>query len=177
MGRRLLSLDDHILGLERFDDREQDNKDKVFERVQARCEYEASTGCLIYTGAWEVNGQAKIRVGGRVYCLSRVAAWLYVPGFRLWGLERAVRKCDSPACCNEEHIEVLASQAQAIAAQRKRGRLGNARHKLTRALAREARVLHGEGVPLEEIAAGLGVRRAAILAVVLGRTWPEKEAS
>ena len=89
--KKLLELDESILALERFDDTEQDVKDRIHQMVQERTEFDPETDCQIFTGAWEENGQAKMRVGARVYCLSRIVAWLYHPGFQLWGLNRAVR--------------------------------------------------------------------------------------
>lgn len=120
---RLLGLDDHIVGLERFDGDEQDVKDRVHQMVQERTEFDPATECMIYTGAWEQDGKAKMRVGARVYCLSRIVAWLYKGGFQLWGLERAVRTCDSPACCNGDHIVVYRNQAEATSALRRNGKV------------------------------------------------------
>jgi uncharacterized protein YfkK (UPF0435 family) len=121
--KKLLVLDDSILELERFDDDEQDVKDRIHQMVQERTEFDPATNCQIFTGAWEENGQAKMRVGARVYCLSRIVAWLYHPGFQLWGLNRAVRKCDNPACCNGEHVVVVADQAEAMSALRRNGKV------------------------------------------------------
>ena len=121
--KKLLSLEDDILELERFDDTEQDVKDRIHQMVQERTQFDPATDCQIFTGAWEENGQAKMRVGARVYCLSRIVAWLYHPGFQLWGLNRAVRKCDNPACCNGEHVVVVADQAEAMSALRRNGKV------------------------------------------------------
>jgi hypothetical protein len=122
-GRKLLDLDDSIINLDRFDDREQDVKDRIHQMIQDRTEFDPETDCQIYTGAWTHNGQGKMRVGARIYCVSRIVAWLYNADFQLWGDNRAVRKCDNPACCNGEHVEVFENQAKAMSALRRRGKV------------------------------------------------------
>lgn len=177
MPPRLLRLDDSILRLDKFDHKDQDLKDKIHARLQERSEPDHESGCVIYTGFWEDNGQGKIRVGMRVTTLPRVVAWLYVTGFRIYGPERAVRTCLMPACCNPDHVRVVNDQGDAMRAQRAAGKLGDSRHKLTRKIASEIRVMAAEGVPLPTIAGIYKVQLPAVRAVILGRTWAPKEAA
>lgn len=171
--RKLLDLEDHVFALEQFDDDEQDLKDRVYQKLQERIEFDPRTECCIYTGAWEDNGQAKMRVNGRVYCVSRLAAWVFYKGFQLWGTNRAIRDCASPACCNPEHIFVVKDLAEALAAQRNADRFGSKPGRLTRAAAEDIRVRYArKEATMQELADEHGVRVPAVRAVLLGRTWP-----
>lgn len=175
---KLLDLEDHILGLDRFDAAEQDLKDLIHERLQARTEVDSRTGCTIYTGAWEQNGLAKVRVGRRVYSITRVAAWLYLPGFKLWDVRRVGHKpcCPNPACFSVDHLVVLADQAESLAAQVRNGRLGDRHHRqLNKAKAAHIRALAGEGVSAGEIALmpEFLCSKEAVRAVIENRRWKE----
>jgi hypothetical protein len=123
MKRKLLSLDDPVIRLEAFDGSEQDVKDRIHELVMKQSEYDPDTDCQIFTGCWEQNGQAKMRVGAGVYTLSRIVAWLFHKDFKLWGKNRAVRTCDNPACCNGEHVVVVRNQAEAMSLLRRKGKV------------------------------------------------------
>lgn len=170
--RILLALDDHIFKLEAFDQREQDLKDRVYEKMHSRIEFDPATECCIYTGSWEANGQAKMRVNNRIYCVSRLAAWVFYEGFQLWGNNRAVRSCESPACCNPEHIVAVRGLREALAAQREAGRFGDGPAvRLTRSQAAEMRALAAGGVLPPELAQRFRVRVPAVRAVLLNRTW------
>lgn len=174
-GRELIGLDDSIGRLDAFDDVDQELKDRVFQRLQDNSELEASTGCVIYTGFWEANGQGKVRVGAHVRNLARATAWVYIEGFRIHGPERAVRTCDSPACCNPDHLMVVSSQAEAMKLQRFAGKLGDGTHRLTRAKAEALRVFVARGGSIDEAAKKFGIAARAVRYVIMGRTWPDKE--
>lgn len=172
----LLTLDSHILGLDQFDGAEQDFKDVIHARLQERTEIDFRSGCTLYTGAWEVNGQAKMRVGRRVYSITRVAAWLYLKGFALWDVRRAAHKpcCPNPACYATEHLVILADQAESLATQMRCGRLGERHHrKLNAVKAAAIRELAAEGVPAAVIAQmpEFACSPASIRAVIEGRRW------
>lgn len=172
----LLTLDSHIIGLDAFDAVEQDLKDLIHQRLQERTEIDFRTGCSIYTGAWEANGQAKMRVGRRVYSVTRVSAWLYLRSFKLWDIRRVVHKpcCPNPACYQQNHLLVLADQAEALAAQLRAGRLGERHHcRLNRVKAAAIRTLGAEGVGAAEMARmpEFGCSAKAIREVLEGRRW------
>lgn len=175
---RLLSIEDHVALLDGFDSSEQDLKDRLYERIQTRTEFDPLTECVIYTGAWEPrSGQARIRLGTKVYCLTRVTAWIYLPGFRIWSGRRVVRTCDAPACCNPDHIRVLADQAAAMDHQREVGKIGSAPNHLTRRKAEQMRRDHAAGASIEELMAKAGLRRRAVRAVLSCKTWAPKGAA
>lgn len=167
----LLSLDDHISLLDRFDAAEQDYKDEIYGRMFMKTECDAATDCMIYTGCWEDSGQAKIRVGAQVYIVSRVSAWLFFDGFKLWSRQRVVRTCDAPACWQPSHLKVLASQAAAMEYQRNTGRIGDPRRQLNRKKAEAMRRQHEDGASIPELVERTGLQRRSVRAVILGRTW------
>src|SRR5215831_9613653 len=153
MTKRLLNLDDDILELEAFDDMEQALKDRVHQRLSERCEVDHATGCWIYTGAWGEDGQGKVRVGYKVYPVSRVAAWLYLKGFRLWDVPLVLHKrwCPHPACFNPDHLVIVDDLAKRLAHQRRCGRLGRCVRRLSPAKVRQAREWADGGVAVDEI--------------------------
>lgn len=169
----LLDLDAPVHCLNRFDEAEQLLRDELHARLNGRMEYDPHTDCWIYTGAWEANGQAKIRVGGRVHCVSRVAAWVYFAGFELWDVQRVVRveRCLQPACFNPEHLQVAGDQAEALAVQRAFGRLGRAWHRLSPRRAAELRADVLGGMSEAEAAAKYDIRAPSVRAIVRGDTY------
>jgi hypothetical protein len=171
----LLSLDDHVLRLDELDTAEADFKDRIHERLMALSECEPSTDCYVYTGCWEESGQAKMRVGGRVYHVSRVAAWVYFEDFQIWSNARTLRTCKTPACCNPEHIYVVRNQREAMAATKAAGRLVTTSNRLTRLAAARMRHLFSQGWPMPDLAREFKVRVAAVRAVIYGRTWKDKQ--
>lgn len=174
-----LSLESHVLDLERRDASEQEFKDKIHALLQSRCEVDFGTGCWVYTGCWEKSGIAKIRVGTRIYCVPRVAAWLYLRGFSLWDGQVVGRRCQTPACFNPDHLLIHLDQAQAIRRQNAAGRLGaNHRHlsraKVLRLRSAAENLTSAEmDVFINLFAAKEGISRRAIRAILDGRTWKE----
>jgi hypothetical protein len=179
--RRLLSLDESVLGLERFDSEEDAIKDAIHAIFQERCELDPITGCWVYTGCWERSGHGKIRVGRRVYCTARVAAWLYLPGFSLWEERIVKRRCNTPACFNPDHLEIVGNQAEALKKQRRNGRLGRPCRRLDRSkvsqLREKAYSLDSLSLDnfLQRLSNEENVSIRALRAVLDGRTWKEKD--
>jgi hypothetical protein len=162
MSQRKVRLSDHIFCLNRCDTNEQNQKDRIHQRILSRVEHDHQTGCAIYTGVWEESGQAKMRVGRKVYCLSRIVAWIYRKGFDLWGHERALRTCNNPACCAEDHIVVVEDQAAAMRHHQARGRCRHKRKINDPAVIAAIRTAHKEGATIRSLAGRYGVGRRAI---------------
>ena len=93
---------------------------------------------------------------------------------RLWGNNRAIHSCQSPACCNPEHIYVVRDLAAALAEQRANGRIGGTPQRLSRAAAEQMRADHAAGMTFLQLSAKNVVRVPAVRAVILGRTWKPK---
>jgi len=87
----------------------QDLKDDAHERLHLLIEEDGGTGCWVYTGPWQRDGNGVIRVGGRQWTAHRVAAWVYLGGFELGDpavrVEHDAEGC-CPACVNPEHLTV-----------------------------------------------------------------------
>lgn len=102
-------------------------KDDAHDRLKWRIEEDPDTGCWIYTGAWEQgSGLGVLRVAGRVFTASRVAAWVYGPvSFDLFdtaGVRVYHHDCNVPACCNPDHLRVAAGSGAVNAALATLGR-------------------------------------------------------
>ena len=170
--------EDDLSALNAFDDKEQEIKDKIHGRLNARCELDPGTGCWVYTGYWDQKGQGQIRVGRRVYTLPRVSAWLYIAGFRLEDRRWAFRRCENSACFNPEHVLIADSQAEALAILRGMGRFGGGWRKLCQEVADRLRWLYHCRPPdvssddwIRAQAAQLNVRPQAIRNILLGKSW------
>lgn len=87
----------------------EDLKDDAHDRLLRLVEHDHNTGCWVYTGPWQRDGNGVLRVGGRQYVASRVAAWVYQGGFALD--DRTVRVehvCrGTPACVCPGHLVVV----------------------------------------------------------------------
>jgi hypothetical protein len=164
-----------VLDLDRFNSADQRLRDKIHERLLNRSEADPLTGCQIFTGCWDATGRGKVRVGGQVYPLDRVSAWLYIPGFQLWDGRFLSRVCDSPACINPQHLLVVESRQECLALQRARGRLHpDTWHHLSWAKADHARQLAIAGWSVHDLADLFQVGATAIRNVLRGRTWRRK---
>ena len=183
-----LYLEDSLNEVLKFESEDQALKDEVHERLQSLCEEDARTGCWIYTGSWDRDGTGRIRVGMRVYTIQRVAAWLYVPGFRLCDKRVVYHTCESLACFNYEHLEIADTHAEAMAALRKLRRFGSQPgrneqsrpgRRFNRPLVLKIRQRVADGEDPREIcrtlAPELGVRPRAIADVIAGRTWQDND--
>ncbi len=170
-----------LFRLEAADAADQDLRDRVHERLNARCELDHGTGCWIYTGNWDARGISKVRVGVRSYTVSRVAAWLYVAGFQLWD-ERWVyhgAECPHPACFNPGHLVIARNRQEAQAAMRLVGKYGSVPgrgscrpgRRLSRQLALHVRARLAAGESAGQIAADLHVRTQSIRRIADGRSW------
>jgi hypothetical protein len=179
-----LSPDDELGALNAWDAREQEIKDKIHARLNARCELDPGTDCWVYTGYWDRKGQGQIRVGRRVYTLPRVSAWLYIAGFHLEDRRWAFRRCANSACFNPDHVLVATDQAEALTLLRGMGRFGGGWRKLCQEIADRLRLLHQElGTRAEADdwirfqAAQYGVQPQAIRNILNGKSWVKKESA
>jgi hypothetical protein len=139
---RLLNFEDHVGSLNRFDGAEQDLKDKIHARLNSRCEFDARTGCWVYTGCWSPNGQGVVRVGQKKYTVARVSAWLYIQGFHLEDSRCPYRRCECSACFNPEHIRLAKDRADGLCRLRLMGRWGQGRRKLNQQIADGVRIAY-----------------------------------
>ena len=78
-------------------------EERLSDLLRDYCEEDPATGCWIWTRCWDRNGYGFVKMGGRVYSVARVAAWLYgaVP---LGDPRKLRRSCQTAACFNPEHL-------------------------------------------------------------------------
>ena len=92
----------------------EDLKDGVHERLLQAIEHDHDEGHWVFTGSWQPSGHGVLRVAGRQYVASRVAAWVWLGGFDLEDATVRVehRKCCRvPACVCPQHLRVVRAQA------------------------------------------------------------------
>jgi hypothetical protein len=172
--KKLCSLEDNVFALNRFDDREQDLKDKVHQSLLGKCEIDPVTHCWIFTGTWDDVGLGKMRVGQRLYGTHRVSLWLFDRGYDLWEETRVVHAkcCPNLACFNPEHLERVPDQAAALRRQADLGRLGKTTGRLlSYDKARSMRALAAEGMPPADIASLMKCSRKAVMEVLNNKVY------
>lgn len=80
--------------------------DDVLAKLAARCHYEPGpldTDCLIYEGAPDRQGYARIRIGAKTLKAHR-AAWVARHGLPPAETPSILHRCDVPACFRDDHL-------------------------------------------------------------------------
>lgn len=154
-----------------------DNRDAILARFVAQYIPEPNTGCWLWTGTAGPKGYGLIFYKTRQKTAHRVAWWLFrgeIPK-PLWVLHR----CDTPACCNPDHL-YLGTQSQNARDAYHRGghrpppQLGEMafKSKLTADKVREIRRLYAAKVAGQKrLAKQFGVKQASVSAIVNNRSW------
>lgn len=168
-------LEAHFYDLNVQNAKDQDLKDRIYERLQARSECDPDTDCQIYLGAWTEKGNAKMRVGHRVYNLNRVAAWIFFEDFELWGENVAYHKCESPACFNPDHLGVAKDVAEALRKIHALKRPRAPGRRLNKAKAATLRLRHfDEGADVKTLAGEFHMGKPSVIAVIKNETWKDE---
>lgn len=103
--------DFQVSELEETDLFDEQLRDRIHGRLMSQCETDPLTECWVFTGPWTNRGFGRIRVGRRVYRITRVAAWVYL-GIPLWRAIRVYLTCQCHACFNPDHLAIARSQAE-----------------------------------------------------------------
>ncbi len=145
------------------------------ERFEQKVQYEANTGCWLWSGAMERHGYgliiAETRQNPRL--AHRVSYELH-RGEIPHGL-CVCHRCDTPACVNPDHLWLGTQRANIQDASRKRRmplgeRQGNS--KLKNAEVISIRALAAEGRNQYEIAALFGISQPTVSEIVARKKWP-----
>lgn len=149
---------------------------RLFERI---CP-EPNTGCWLWQGGCISSGYGATTIGRRQVLVHRLAFELKHD--REPGEAEVCHTCDTPACCNPDHL-FLGSHQQNMADSKAKGRhrfTNNGRRgvehhaaKLDPDKVREARKLHSFGWSYAALARRYGVFETPIKRAVLGLTWKE----
>lgn len=142
------------------------------ERILRQVQVEESTGCWIWQGAVNKDGYGKTYLDGQ-RLLAHRAVWLLLRGPLPKGLS-ACHHCDTPRCCNPDHI-FFGTTADNLGDAARKGRLvrGSACNlaKLNEEQVGEIRQLALAGATHQKIADTYGLTRTAIGQVVRRDTW------
>ena len=146
---------------------EQKDRDRFWGRVVRR----GLDDCWLWTASLTGSGYGQMYWFGRPRTASRIAWWL---AFGDPGPLDVLHKCDTPKCCNPQHL-FLGTQVDNLVDMwaKQRGQHGNTHYaaKLSYEKAKEIRDLFQGGMRLYKLAANYGVDRMTIKAVITGRTW------
>jgi len=154
--------------------RDQDLKDRIYERLMGRSESDPETSCQVYLGAWTDHGNAKIRVGQRVFNLNRVAAWIFFETFELWGENIAFHTCETPACFNPGHLGVAKDISEALREIHRLRRPRQPGRRLNKEKATQLRLRHfDEEATANILATEFGLSKTSAQAVIENKTWKD----
>jgi hypothetical protein len=146
-------------------------------RIDGWVDKSSPTGCHIWKGAKGSGGYGLITLAGRCFddnmwrraLVHRVAVYLATGG---WYPPEIVimHRCDTPLCCNVDHLEVSSHQGNVDDARAKlRGTWMRSRLKPDDV--RRIRKLLGEGRSQKSIDTEYGMAKGTACRISKGRTW------
>lgn len=148
----------------------------VLSRLMPRVEYELNTGCWLWAGGLDGQGYGRIGIGRKCFATHRIT-YAEFKGDPT-GLN-VCHKCDTPACCNPDHL-FLGTQADNLADMSAKGRHGHGDLRgdahpnslLTRgAVEAIRRLAANSNLTQTEIGARYGVTQTCVSDVVTRRSW------
>jgi hypothetical protein len=89
------------------------------QRMIKSCKLRKATGCWIWQAACNVYGYGAVRIAGKTKAVHRLAYEL-ANGVTLVG-KVVMHSCDTPSCCNPEHL-ILGSHADNVKDKQEKGR-------------------------------------------------------
>lgn len=150
------------------------SKAPLAERLRRGLRLNEKTGCLEWTGHCHWKGHGQISIGGRNAGIgyTHVVAWEMENGPVPEGMI-VCHRCDSPACCNPEHL-FLGTRADCTALMVSKNRHSHGeRHavKLNSSIVLRIKELLRLGLTQQEIADDFGVARSMIGLIKQGKRW------
>lgn len=146
------------------------------ERLLMQISVNATTGCHIWTGAKNTDGYGSVKDGGKRYPVHRL---MYVRKYGDIGNKQVLHKCDTPACCNVDHL-FLGTHAENMADKAAKGRSHNVPSgyshkrpmaKINEEQARQIKDLLARGYRQCDIAADFKLSRQLINDIAKNKTW------
>jgi hypothetical protein len=89
------------------------DKERVRALLDEKSEIDPATGCKVYCGTWNNKDIALIRIGRRNYTVQVAALWV-AGKMELYEKAYVYRTCNTPACCNVEHIRKSGHMGQGM---------------------------------------------------------------
>lgn len=150
----------------------------VSDRFWCKVERRDPDACWPWTASVQRGGYGQFGVQGTMRAAHRVAYEL-THGVALAQAQHVCHRCDNPRCCNPGHL-FLGTQADNLADMRAKGRArggsmpgtSNPASRLTESMVAEIRRRLAAGERQVDIAAAVGISRAAVSKIRTGRTWP-----
>lgn len=146
------------------------------ERFHEKIMYEPNSGCHLWMGGTKDGGYGIIGLGGRNLGTDKAhrVAWRLLRGEIPEG-GNVLHKCDTPACCNPDHLYIgtLADNARDCV-RRGRNFIPNnrgERAKWAKLNADQAREIKKHEKTSTEYAAMYGVSRSAVHRIWEGKNW------
>jgi hypothetical protein len=140
---------------------------KYKQRLTDKVDVDPQTDCWLFTGAITSNGYGHISYQGRVEYAHRLAAVLYL-NYLLDSPLYVLHSCDTPPCCNPEHL-TIGTQADNMRDAAAKGRMGG--YKLTADEAGRIKTALASGETYRTLAADYGVSTTAIGQIARGVSW------
>ncbi len=78
------------------------------DRIETKLHYIPESGCHIFIGFQNEKGYGRLKIGGRNYQTHRLS-WMIHRGEIEDGMQ-VLHKCDTPSCCNPDHLMIGSNQ-------------------------------------------------------------------
>lgn len=133
------------------------------------------SGCKLWLGNTDKKGYGRITHRGRKCFVHRLVKMMQL-GISLSPEQLVLHKCDTPLCCNPEHLFVGTKSDNAqdmIRKGRDSYRLGEANHSAKCKTADVIRIksLKASGLSCRAVAEAVGVTTSIVENISCGRTW------
>lgn len=147
-------------------------KEDFLSRINPR----SISGCHIWQGAVQADGYGIITFQSKFW-LSHRLAWTLAYGAIPSGM-CVCHKCDTPACCNPQHL-FLGTHAENMADMKQKGRRlkinsgdKNGRAKVSAETVAEIRALYSSGGWRQvDLASKFGLSQGAVSAITRNKSW------
>lgn len=142
----------------------------IDERIKERIKKQ-STGCWIYTGLLDRNGYGLISVNGKTNYTHR---YMYAKHKGGIGNKCVLHKCDTPACCNPEHLFVGTRRDNMDDKVKKSRQLRGVEikgSKLTDKKVKEIRNKYDSGMRQPKLSQIYGISQSVLSGIVNRKRW------
>ena len=86
----------------------------VEERFAAKIAEDPASGCHLWTGAKDSDGYGLFRIARNRIVRAHIFAWEMRNGVRPSGTELDHFKCDTPSCCNADHVRPVTPRENSL---------------------------------------------------------------